>query len=99
MEPTGSQPEPADRQPDEVTQAALDTVAEATDLADEDQRGELVLRKRALRRVTGRLIRRSGGGPGDSGSSGELELDLEELSKRPERLRSVRRLGAAIGQV
>jgi hypothetical protein len=99
MEPTGSQPEPADRQPDEVTQAALDTVAEATNLADEDQRGELVLRKRALRRVTGRLIRRSGDGPGDSGSSGELELDLEELSQRPERLRSVRRLGAAIGQV
>src|ERR1700761_1799696 len=81
MEPTGSQP-------DEVTQAAVDTVAEATDLAAEDTGKERLPRKRALRRVTGRLATR----PGDAAAD-------DELNGRPGRLRSIRRLGSAIGQV
>jgi hypothetical protein len=98
MEPTGSQSEPSESQSDEVTQAAVDTVAEASELADEGTR-ELVLRKqtlpqRALRRVTGRLARRPRAGEADVGPD-EIEIEIE-LIQRPDRLRSVRRLGAAI---
>jgi len=43
-------------QPDDVTQAALDTVSEAVELADQDEREAVALRRRGLR---GRLTRRS----------------------------------------
>ncbi len=85
MEPTGSEP-------DEVTQAAVETVAEATELAGRDAGKEVVLRKRALRRVAGRLARRSRDPAADDALPYELELEIG----RP---RSVRRLGSAIGQV
>jgi hypothetical protein len=76
MEPTGSQP-------DEVTQAAVDTVTEASDLADNYSRKAVSLRKRGLRRrVTGRIASRARRQPAG-----------------PERIRSVRRLGTAISQV
>ncbi len=53
MEPTGNEP-------DEVTQAALDTVSEAVSLADEEQRQAVAVRGRGLRRrLTGRAARRS----------------------------------------
>jgi hypothetical protein len=53
MEPTGSQP-------DEVMRAALDTVAEAVELADEEERRELAVGKRGLRRrVASRVASRS----------------------------------------
>jgi hypothetical protein len=90
MEPTGSEP-------DEVTQAAVDTVAEATELAGQDAGKEVMLRKRALRRVAGRLTRRSRDTAADDALPYELEIG--ELNDRPGRLRSVRRLGSAIGQV
>jgi hypothetical protein len=54
MEPTGSQP-------DDVMRAALDTVSEAVELADSEERSELALRKRGLRRrVAGRVASRRG---------------------------------------
>ncbi len=49
MEPTGNEP-------DEVTRAALDTVSEAVELADQDRRREDALRRRGVR---GRLARRA----------------------------------------
>src|ERR1700689_3568970 len=52
MEPTGSQP-------DDVMRAALDTVSEAVELAYSEERSELALRKRGLRRrVPGRVASR-----------------------------------------
>ena len=87
MEPTGSQP-------DDVTEAAVETVAEASELAGEDTGRELVLRKRALRRVTGRLARRSRDGADEARD--ELELRIDVLAQPPGRLGSVRRLGSAI---
>jgi hypothetical protein len=54
MEPTGSQP-------DDVMRAALNTVSQAVELADEEERRELALRKRGLRRrITGRVASRPG---------------------------------------
>jgi|HubBroStandDraft_1064217.scaffolds.fasta_scaffold10764_3 hypothetical protein len=74
MEPTGNQP-------DEVTRAALDAVAEAVELADAGERQAVALPRRGLRRrLTGRAARRAAARP----------------AERPERLRSVRRLGTAI---
>jgi hypothetical protein len=74
MEPTGNQP-------DEVTRAALDAVAEAVELADAGERQAVALPRRVLRRrLTGRAARRAAARP----------------AERPERLRSVRRLGTAI---
>jgi hypothetical protein len=103
-EPTGNQSEPAGDQADEVTQAAVDTVAEASELAGEHTGKDLVLSKRALRRVTGRLTRRPRSGTGDEQAPGELapdefELEIGEFARRPDRLHSIRRLGAAIGAV
>jgi hypothetical protein len=47
-------------QPDDVTQAALDTVSEAVELADQDEREAVALRRRGLRgRLKGRLTRPS----------------------------------------
>jgi hypothetical protein len=54
MEPTGSQP-------DDVTRAALNTVSQAVELADSEERRELALRKRGLRRrIAGRVASRPG---------------------------------------
>src|SRR5215469_3154976 len=58
MEPTGSDPissepvniTPTGGDPDEVTQAALETVSEAVELADADQRKGAEARKRGIRR-------------------------------------------------
>src|ERR1700722_18796351 len=47
-------------QPDDVTQAALDTVSEAVELADQQEREAVALRRRGLGgRLKGRLARRS----------------------------------------
>ncbi len=52
--------EQPDNQPDEVTQAALDTVSEAVELADQDERQTDELRRRGLRgRLSGWLALRS----------------------------------------
>lgn len=51
MEPTGNEP-------DEVTRAALDTVSEAVELADQDKRQEDALRRRGVRRVLARRAAR-----------------------------------------
>jgi hypothetical protein len=98
MEPTGSQPEAAGPQPDEVTQAAAQVVAQASELAGENAPAETGPRKRAARRVSGALARRSRV-PGRQASADELDFEYElgELTQRPGRLRSLRRLGAAIG--
>lgn len=57
MEPTGSeQPKTG---PDEVTQAALDTVAEAVELAATDERRGALVRKRGFRGLRARLARRA----------------------------------------
>lgn len=52
MEPTGNEP-------DEVTQAALDTVSEAVELADTDKRRSVEPRKRGLRGLRARFARRA----------------------------------------
>lgn len=52
MEPTGNEP-------DEVTEAALDTVSEAVELAHADERGGVEPRKRGLRGLRARLARRA----------------------------------------
>jgi hypothetical protein len=90
MEPKDSPPEPTGNQADEVTQAAVDTVAEATELAGDDPRRELVLRKRALRRVTGRLgaaigatARRGASVTGRGVSSGSKWLSNQVLTMAP----------------
>jgi hypothetical protein len=67
MEPTGSEPagaEPADgllgTEPDEITQAALETVSEAAELARAEERATVARRRRGLRRqLAERAARRS----------------------------------------
>lgn len=68
--------EPKGNEPDEVTQAALDTVSEAVELADTDERRSIELRKRGRRGLRGWLARRA--------------------ARRTDRVKSTRRLGAAI---
>ena len=54
--------EATDNQPDEVTQAALDAVSQAVELADAQERQRRALRTRGprgIRRIRARLARRS----------------------------------------
>ncbi|HUC57834.1 MAG TPA: hypothetical protein VMA95_10555 [Streptosporangiaceae bacterium] len=90
MEPTGNPPEQTGNQADEVTRAAVDTVAEASELAGEDTSKEVVLRRRALRRVTARLgmaiaagARRGANVTGRGVTSGSKWLSGQVLTMAP----------------
>jgi hypothetical protein len=51
--------EASGNQPDEVTQAALETVAQAVELADTQEQQRRALRRRGVRGIRGRLARRA----------------------------------------
>jgi hypothetical protein len=94
-------------EPDEVTQAALEAVAEATEVADQEHRRRLALRRRVWRgRVPGRPARRgdrTGRPPARTevievreGEPSTTRADGAELMPRVSTTRS-RRLGVALG--